>query len=236
MLGDRDEKRAKGTDVARYLPADSRRRWDPWYWGRVGPLLQERGHKAIPVRLPAASDTAGLPEYVETAVDAAAATPNWSSSPNHWAASPRRWPASDLPVNLLVFLNAMIPNPGELPAPGGTTPGQAAAMRAMNLQEGREADAPFDPFVFFLHDLPPEVLEEAADHNEPESAAVFGSACTMTSWPDIPIRAMSGQDDRFFPTDFQRRVAQERLGITPDVVPGGHLAALAQTGAVADRG
>jgi pimeloyl-ACP methyl ester carboxylesterase len=37
---------------------------------------------------------------------------------------------------------------------------------------------------------------------------------------------ISGRDDRFFPLEFQRRLAKDRLGLDVDVVPGGHLAAL----------
>jgi hypothetical protein len=39
---------------------------------------------------------------------------------------------------------------------------------------------------------------------------------------------VAGADDRFFPVEFQRRVARERLGIEADVLPGGHLVALAR--------
>lgn len=38
-----------------------------------------------------------------------------------------------------------------------------------------------------------------------------------------------------FPLVFQRRVAQERLGITPDEIDGGHLVALSRPAEVADR-
>jgi hypothetical protein len=41
-----------------------------WYWHRVVPILEQRGHEAIPVALPAADDTAGLPEYATTVVRA----------------------------------------------------------------------------------------------------------------------------------------------------------------------
>ena len=37
---------------------------------------------------------------------------------------------------------------------------------------------------------------------------------------------VSGRDDRLFPADFQRRLAQERLGVDPDEITGGHLVAL----------
>ena len=42
-----------------------------------------------------------------------------------------------------------------------------------------------------------------------------------------PCHLLAGADDRFFPVALQRRVARERLGIEPDVRPGGHLIALA---------
>ena len=37
-----------------------------------------------------------------------------------------------------------------------------------------------------------------------------------------------GKDDRFFPRDFQARVAHEWLGKTVDEIPGGHLVALSR--------
>ena len=41
-----------------------------WYWHLVVPILKQRGHEAIPVALPAADDTAGLPEYAAAVVRA----------------------------------------------------------------------------------------------------------------------------------------------------------------------
>jgi pimeloyl-ACP methyl ester carboxylesterase len=37
---------------------------------------------------------------------------------------------------------------------------------------------------------------------------------------------VAGREDRFFPLELQERVARERLGVDPVIVPGGHLAAL----------
>jgi pimeloyl-ACP methyl ester carboxylesterase len=44
----------------------------------------------------------------------------------------------------------------------------------------------------------------------------------------VPIRVAAGAGDRFFPAAFQQQVARDRLGIEADVLPGGHLIALAQ--------
>jgi hypothetical protein len=43
------------------------------------------------------------------------------------------------------------------------------------------------------------------------------------------------RDDRFFPAEFQRRVARERLGLPVDEMPGGHLVALSQPEELAIR-
>lgn len=62
---------------------------------------------------------------------------------------------------------------------------------------------------------------------------MFGSACDFSSWPPIPVTVVTGADDRFFPAWFQQRVARDRLGVEADVLPGGHLIALAQPGPLA---
>ena len=58
--------------------------------------------------------------------------------------------------------------------------------------------------------------------------------CAFDAWPDIPIHVVAGEGDRFFPVEFQQRIARERLGIEADVLPGGHLLALSQPKALAE--
>jgi pimeloyl-ACP methyl ester carboxylesterase len=67
----------------------------------------------------------------------------------------------------------------------------------------------------------------------PEAGVAFESSCGFSSWPTVPIRVVAGADDRLFPVEFQQRVARERLGVHADVLPGGHLIALAQPDALA---
>jgi hypothetical protein len=49
------------------------------------------------------------------------------------------------------------------------------------------------------------------------------------------LRVIAGRDDRFFPIDFQRRVAGERLHLTVDELAGGHLLALANPRGLANQ-
>ena len=57
---------------------------------------------------------------------------------------------------------------------------------------------------------------------------MFRSICDFSTWPPVPIRVVAGADDRFFPARFQQKLARDRLGLEADVLPGGHLIALAQ--------
>jgi pimeloyl-ACP methyl ester carboxylesterase len=57
----------------------------------------------------------------------------------------------------------------------------------------------------------------------------------LTAWPNVPTRVLAGRHDRMFPLDFQRRVARERLGIEVEAVDGGHMVALSNPTALADR-
>src|SRR5262249_27324324 len=65
-------------------------------------------------------------------------------------------------------------------------------------------------------------------HARRECDIAFNERATFQAWPDVPIHVVVGRDDRFFPGDFQARVARERLGKSTDEVPGGHLVALSR--------
>lgn len=212
-----------------------------WYWHRLVAELTGRGHRAVAVELPAADDSAGLVEYAEAAL-AAVATAGARGELVLVAQSMAGLIAPELarrlPASLVVLLNAMIPTPGELPGEWWRNTGQAQAQRAMDEREGRPADAEFDPVTYFLHDLPPELLAAALAGAPEQSGTPFGRPGPDPTWPDVPIRVLAGRADRFFPLEFQRRVARERLGAEVGEVvevPGGHLAALSYPAPLADR-
>jgi hypothetical protein len=126
----------------------------------------------------------------------------------------------------------MIPVPRETPGAWWDDTGAVDARAAAAAAGGYGVE--FDVFTYFLHDVPAAVATEGEAYQREESDAVFATSCDFTSWPSAPIRVLAGADDRFFPVTFQQRVAQERLGIDPDVLPGGHLIALAHPESVAD--
>src|ERR671917_461179 len=75
----------------------------------------------------------------------------------------------------------------------------------------------------------------ASDGPTPATRRPEPSKPLGTAEISLPTRFLQGRDDRFFPVGFQRRVAGERLGITPDEMAGGHLVALSHPKELADR-
>jgi len=224
-----------------------------WYWHRAAAELRERGHRVIAVDLPAEDDSAGLAEYADAVVAAVseAGVPVADGVAAETASAAEGRPlvlvaqsmagliapalGQRLPVSLVVLLNAMIPAPGETGGQWWENTGQAEAQRDLDLREGRPAGAEFDPRVYFLHDVPQSVLDEALAPAPDQSETPLRRPLPEASWPDVPIRVLAGRDDRFFPIEFQRRVARERLGVEVDEVAGGHLAALSYPVELADR-
>ncbi|CAI7976643.1 Alpha/beta fold hydrolase [Frankia sp. Hr75.2] len=198
-----------------------------WYWHRVIPLLTSRGHQAVAVDLPGDDESAGLPEYTALVLDAVRGQDDVVVVAQSLGGFTAPLVAARTPVRGVVLVNAMVPAPGETP---GDWWGNTGAEEARAAGYGTE----FDPEVYFLHDLPRQVAADGEAHQRAESAAVFASTCDLDAWPDVPTRVAAGADDRFFPVDFQRRVARERLGVEADTLPGGHLLALSQPQALVD--
>jgi pimeloyl-ACP methyl ester carboxylesterase len=202
-----------------------------WYWHRVIPLLREAGHEAIAVDLPGADPHAGLPEYaglVGAAIDGRRDVVLVAQSLGGFTAP---LVAAAVPVSAIVFVNAMIPVPGETPGAWWDKTGQPQARAAAAERGGYSTE--FDLQTYFLHDVSAEVAAAGEAHQRPEADAVFESVCDFSSWPPIPIKVVAGADDRFFPVEFQQWIARDRLGVETHVLPGGHLIALAQPNVLA---
>ena len=210
---------------------------DSWYWHRVRPLLVAAGHDVVAPDLPCDDDAAGLAEYTDVVVEAigdrgrplvvVAQSMGGLTAP---------LVAARIPVDLLVLLAAMVPVPGEAPGDLWANTGLAEDRRALDERMGLPTDGELDVVRDFLHDLPPAILAEAlARPMRDQSGTPFADPWPLDRWPEVPTRFLLARDDRFFPADHQRRVVPERLGITPDEMPGGHCVALSQPVVLAER-
>lgn len=186
------------------------------YWNRVLPLLDD----AVAVDLPGDDPEAGLTAYADLVVAAAGDADAVTLVAQSMGAFTALACAERLPVQRLVFLNAMIPAPGE-------TAGEWWR------NTGHVFPEDFSVEEHFLHEFTPEQVAATADLSRDEAEIAFEQPCPFERWPDVPTTVLAGRDDRFFTFDFQARVARERLGLDVTPVPGGHLAALSRPEAIA---
>jgi alpha-beta hydrolase superfamily lysophospholipase len=208
-----------------------------WYWHRVVPLLEAAGHEAVPVDLPGDDESAGLPQYAALVLAQARGHDDVVLVGQSLGGFTVPLVARDLladgsPPRGIVLVNAMIPTPGETPGAWWDHVGQEQARIDAARAGGWPVD--FDLDSHFLHDVDTAVAAAGEQHQRVEAAVVFESVCDIAAWPGVPTRVISAADDRFFPLPFQQRIARERLGVEPRVVPGGHLVALSQPRALAD--
>jgi pimeloyl-ACP methyl ester carboxylesterase len=204
-----------------------------WYWHRVVPLLEQAGHEALAVDLPGDDPHAGLNTYADLVVAAIGRRTDVTLVAQSIGGFTAALVSTRVPLHRLVFVNAMIPIPGETAGEWWAHTRWTEAREAAARRRGYNIE--FDVATYFLHDVPKDVAEEGAAHERPESEIAFTEPANFEAWPDVPIHVVVGRDDRFFPNDFQRRVARERLARPVDEIPGGHLVALSHPHELADR-
>ncbi|WP_345468966.1 alpha/beta hydrolase [Actinoallomurus oryzae] len=196
-----------------------------WYWHSVEDALRARGHDTVAPDLPCDDDSAGLPEYADTVVEAVGDRTDLIVVAQSLGGFTAPLVCDRVTVKLLVLVAPMIPAPAEAPA-----------NYWAHTRYGQEARDHYDDTIaLFYQDVPPELAAEALKRTRGQSEARMGEASPLRAWPDVPTRVLICRDDRLLPTVFQRRVARERLGITPDEIDGGHTPALSRPRELTDR-
>lgn len=193
-----------------------------WDWHLLVPELANHGHDVVVPQLPTEDCSAGFTEFCQTVVNAVGDRRDLVVVGHSYGAFTAPLIADRLPVRLLVLLTPMIPRPGE-------TPGDWWDDTGYRAPEGLSEEEQF------YNGVPAEIVAEATTHDRNQASAEWNEPWPLDAWPDVPTKVLIGKDDLFFPADFQRRVAADRLGVTPDEIEGGHMVALSYPRQLADR-
>jgi len=203
-----------------------------WYWHLLEAELRRRGHDVVAPDLPSEDDSAGLPEYADTVVDAIGNRGDLVVVGQSFGGFTAPPVCDRLPVDLLVLVAGMIPRPGEPPDDWWANTGYQQARREHDETAG---GPPADDIALFLHDVPPDLAAEALRRGRDQSATPGEQPWPLASWPKVPTRFLVCRDDRFFPAGFLHRVVRDRLGFTADEIDGSHCVALSHQKELADR-
>jgi pimeloyl-ACP methyl ester carboxylesterase len=190
-----------------------------WDWHLVAPALQARGHEAVAVDLPTEDESAGWWEYADAVADAVEGREDVVVAAHSLGGFTAPLVCTRRPVELVVFVAAMIPSPGE-------------RFDAWWTNAGYEESGLDD---IFYHDVPSPLVAGAKLHLREEKARALSDPWPLDAWPDTPTRYLLCRDDRLFTPAFARRHARERLGVETDEIDGGHYIALARPRELAER-
>jgi len=120
--------------------------------------LRQRGYESVAPNLPCDDDSAGLPEYADTMVEAIGDRGDVVVVAQSFGGFTAPLVADRIPVDTLVLVAGMIPAPGEPPDDWVANTGFDQVMR-----EHEQGD-------LFYHDVPPALAEQARGKTRAQSA------------------------------------------------------------------
>jgi pimeloyl-ACP methyl ester carboxylesterase len=194
-----------------------------WYWHLVVAELEKRGHEAVAMDLPSDDESAGWPDYVDAVVGAIGDRSDVVVVAQSFGGFVAPLVPDRLPVELIVLVAAMVPNPGETGNDWWANTGYAEAARE---QAGDGSPAADDEIAIFYPDVDPALAEEALSKGRDQ--ADIPGPLPLEAWPDVPTRFLLCLQDRMFPADWLRGVVRDRLGFDPDEIDCGHTPALSR--------
>ncbi|MFD2079160.1 Alpha/beta hydrolase family protein [Actinopolymorpha cephalotaxi] len=207
-----------------------------WAWHLVEAELRARGHDTVAPDLPCEDDSADLDAFagaVLAAVGDLRDRRDLVVVGHSYGGFTAPLVADRLQADLLVLMAGMVPSPGEPPNDWWANTGYAeAAAKQADLDGGLTGSD--DLYVLFYNGVSRPLAEEALGRGRDESSAAGRQPWPLPKWPDVPTRFVLFGDDHLFPADFFRRLVPERLGITPDELPGCHCAMLSHPKELAD--
>jgi pimeloyl-ACP methyl ester carboxylesterase len=212
-------------------------------WAPLVVELQRRGFSSVAVDLPSDVPDAGVDAYAEQVVQALRSVEEPLILVGH-SLGGLTIPvvATRRPVSLLVYLCALLPDPGS------SLVEQRATETDMMTEQWRENYAPRQVALsgglaewpdevaaeVFYHDCPPAEVPAAVQQLRPQASLPMRERTPLTGWPDVSAEYILCTEDRVVSPAWSRDVARRRLGVTPRELTGGHSPFLAQPGRLAD--
>jgi pimeloyl-ACP methyl ester carboxylesterase len=192
-----------------------------WCWEQLTSHLEAAGHDVVAVDLPCEDPEARFTDYAAVVHDALRSANEEVVLVGH-SAGGLTIPlvAARRPVRELVFLCALIPEPGK-PEGFEFRVGDPSEWMAPN-EDGSFSVRPEAFASHVAQDVDPTLALDAGARLRRQFLAPFAEPCPLASMPDVACRYVLCREDRIVSPDWSRRVARERLGVDPMELPGSH--------------
>ncbi|HZO97278.1 MAG TPA: alpha/beta hydrolase [Gaiellaceae bacterium] len=210
-----------------------------WCFEPLQAELEQLRHRSVAVDLPIGDPDAGASEYAEVVVSSLADVDEEVVVVGH-SLGGLTLPliAQRRPVRLLVFVCAVIPEPG-------TNPYDLIAQDAEDSETAHPSllddDAQWhltpreEAREVFFFDCPREIQEWALDRQRPQCEKPHREVTPLREWPPVPAAVANGVFDRCIPIARARRTALRVFGRTPVELQEGHFPFLTSPRLIAEE-
>jgi pimeloyl-ACP methyl ester carboxylesterase len=198
-----------------------------WCWDFLRPEIERLGHRVITMDLAISDPGLGAADYAKTVANALDPGTETLLVGHSMAGLVIPLVAALRPIHRLVFLASFLPVPGKSANEQRSTEpidGRVPAKSAEWTDLGNDVwmVGPNTATELFFHDAPAAVSRWATQRLRPQSYRVMSETTPLTAWPDVESRAIVCRDDRALNPDWVRAAANERLGVVPVEIAGGH--------------
>ncbi|MFL6128287.1 MAG: alpha/beta fold hydrolase [Mycobacteriales bacterium] len=142
--------------------------------------------------------------------------------------------AATHPVRHLVYLAAMLPEPGRSVAEGDRQTVRGLGRGQLRHDDGSTSWEPEAAVARLFPDSPPDRARWAAARLRRQHWRILQETTPLTRWPDVPSTYLRCEDDAVIDAGWARRAVPERLGVEPVTLPGDHSPFLARPAELAD--
>jgi len=194
-------------------------------WDLLRPELERRGHRTFAMDLPIDQPGVYMDGYAEAALEAiegkAADDAFLVGHSMGGMVIPRM--AAKMPKARLIFLCAGFANTSEeerLESMAATT-GDFFGWLIVD-DQGRCTMSKQNAITAFYQDVEPEIADRAVAGLRPQWAEAFGNVNPIAPYADRVAQVIYTTEDRIIDPEKHIRMSEERFGITPIALPGGH--------------
>jgi pimeloyl-ACP methyl ester carboxylesterase len=198
-----------------------------WCWNRLAPHLETLGHRVLAVDLPVEDASAGLTRYAELTAELLVDDGDDIVLVGHSLGGATIPLVARLrPVRHLVFLCALLPEPGKS-ATDRYREQDVFVQGFAGMTDTREDGASFWPDAAaavrcFFHDCDPDDAAWAVSRLRPQSAAPRSERWPPDAIPDVERSSIVCRDERCISPAWSRRMSIDELGVQPVELDGSH--------------
>jgi pimeloyl-ACP methyl ester carboxylesterase len=198
-----------------------------WCWELLIPQLEGLGHTVLAVDLPISDPALGAADYAEVVGRAIDGVKEPVLVGHSMAGLVTPLVAASRPIGRLVFLAAMLPEPGRSmndqrstePVDGRIPPRTAEWT---DLGDDVWLVGPNTATELFFQDAPAQLASWATARLRAQSYRVMSEPSPLTAWPEVARDYIVCRADRALNPEWSRQAARVRLGVDAVEIDGGH--------------